>query len=73
MMTSAQKSEMGDQVAPLIFRVSLFEPERTRVVTPDEERKAEELQWATGSRVAQMEKQHQHFSTAWAFPVPTNK
>lgn len=73
MMTSAQKSEIGDQVAPLIFRVSLFEPGRTRVVASDEERKAEELQWATGSSVDQMEKQRQHFSTAWAFPVPTNK
>lgn len=72
-MTSAQKSENGDQAAPLIFRVSLFEPGRTRVETPDGERTAEEVQWATGSRVAQVEKQCPHFSTAWAFPVPTNK
>lgn len=49
MMTSAQTSDIGDKVAPLIFRVSLFEPGRTRVVTPDEERKAEELQGPQGA------------------------
>lgn len=73
MMTSAQKSEISDKVAPLIFRAPLSEPGRTGVVAGDEERKAEELQWATGSSAAQMEEQRQHFRSAWAFPVPTSK